>query len=66
MKYILTRYAELPSNLLINILQYLIKNTLLYIILIIYLVINLLEKFNLNLGYIFSRALNLDNQDNVL
>lgn len=46
--------------------QYLPKYGLVYIILIIYLEINLLEKFNLNLSYILIRVPDFDNQDNTL
>ena len=62
----LTRNAETLSNLPINILQYLIKNSLSHIILVIHLKINLSEKFNLNLRFILKRTSDPDNQDNAL
>lgn len=66
MEYILTRSTELLSNPLINIPQYLTKDILSHIILVIYLKIDLWEKFNLNSGYILIKVLKPDDQDNVL
>ena len=43
-----------------------IKNALLRIILVIYLKMDFLKKFNLNLEYILTRALDQNNQDNAL
>lgn len=62
----LTKNAELLSNLLINISAYLIKDALPHTILVIYLEMNFSEKFNLNLEYILSKASDWDNQDNML
>lgn len=62
----LTRSVELPLNPLIKTSQYLLKDKLSSIKLVIYLEIDLLEKFNLNLEYILIGVLNLDNQGNVL
>lgn len=46
--------------------QYLSNDSLTYIILVIYLKIDQWEKFNFNLDYILSKALDPDNQDNML
>ena len=54
MEYMLTRSVKLSLNPPINISQYLIKDTLPCIILVIYLEIDILEKFNLNLRYILT------------
>lgn len=66
MKYVLTKSIELPSNPPIKIPQYLIKDALLRTILVINLEMDLPKKYNLNLGYILTKALDLDNQENVL
>lgn len=65
-KCVLTRNIKLPLNPLIKIPQYLKKDALPYTIFVIYLEIDLLEKFNLNLGYILTGVLNLNNQDDTL
>lgn len=62
----MTRSAKLPSNVSIKISQYLTKDILLYTILVIYLDMDLLKKFNLYLGFILVRVLDIDNQDDVL
>lgn len=62
----MTRSAKLPSNVSIKISQYLIKDILPYTILVIYLDMDLLKKFNLYLGFILVRVLDIDNQDDVL
>lgn len=58
---VLIRSAKLPLNPLIKIPQYLIRDEVPCTILVIYLKMDLLEKFNLNLGYILIRASNPDN-----
>lgn len=62
----MTRSVKLPSNVFIKISQYLTKDILPYTILVIYLDMNLLKKFNLYLGFILVRVLDTDNQDDVL
>lgn len=62
----MTRSAKLPSNISIKISQYLTKDILPYTILVIYLDMELLKKFNLYLGFILVRVLDIDNQDDVL
>lgn len=66
MRFVLTRNADLPSNPSIKTPQYLTKNALLYTILVIYLEINLVEKFNLNLEYILTKALYYKTSFNIL
>ncbi len=66
MECVLTGSAESPSNPTINIPQYLIKDALPHTILVIHLEMDISEKFNLNLGYILTRASDPDNQDNAL
>lgn len=61
MKYVLTKSIKLPSNPLINILQYLIKDTLQRTILVIHLKMDHLEKLNLNLGYVLTGVSDPDN-----
>lgn len=56
----------LTWNLIIISFKYLLKDYLVYTILVIYLEIDLLEKFNLNLGYILIKTPNFNNQDDKL
>lgn len=58
--------TELASSIAGTSSQLLPKNCLAYKILLVYLEIYLLEKFNFNLGYILTGASNPDNQDNTL
>lgn len=62
----MTKSAKLPLNISIKISQYLTKDILPYTILVIYLDMELLKKFNLYLGFILVRVLDIDNQDDVL
>lgn len=57
----LTIIAKSVLNLIVKTSLSLLKNYLIYIILIFYLEIDLLEKFNLNLDYILSKALDFQN-----
>ncbi len=66
MECVLTRSAESPSNPPIHTQQYVIKDALPRTILVIHLEIDILEKFNLNLGYILTGASDPDNQDDAL
>lgn len=66
MKYVFTKNTELPLNLSIKLSQYLIKEISACIILVIYLEINLLEKFNLSLRYILTKFLDLNNPEKAL
>ncbi len=66
MKYVLTRSVESPSNPPINTPQYLTKDAPPRTILVIYLEMDISEKFNFNLGYILTGALDPDNQDDAL
>lgn len=56
MRYVLIRTAKLPLNPVIKTPQYLPRDVVSRTILVIYLRMDLLEKFNLNLGYILIRA----------
>lgn len=58
--------TEPVSNFGDTTLQYLQKNILARIFLVIYLEKDLSEKFNFNLGYILKRVLDSDNQDDTL
>lgn len=58
--------AESTSSIASIISQYLPKDNLACTDLVIYLKMDLSEKFNLNLGYILIRASSFDNQDNTL
>ncbi len=62
MEYVLTRNRKSPLNPSINISQYLTKDVVSCIVLVIHLEIDISEKLNLNLGYILTRASDLDNQ----
>lgn len=56
----------LTISLIIIFSNYLLKNNLIYTILVIYLKTNLFEIFNLILDYILIKTLNPDNQNNIL
>ena len=58
--------TEPASNLGDTTPYYLQKDALAHTLLVIYLEADLLEKFNLNLGYILKGAPDLDNQDDTL
>lgn len=62
----LTTNAESAPSIADTTSQYLLKDGLAYTILVIHLKTNLSEKFNLNLGYILTRAPDSDNQDDTL
>lgn len=57
---------RLALSFAVKLLKYLLKDYLVYTILVIYLETDLLKKFNLNLGYILIKTLDPDNQENIL